>query len=461
MHVLVIDDEPAVRQILAAAVKKAGYTVDTAATVTEGASKLVRGDADVALCDIHLPDGSGLDLVRSMKESGSETQFIMVTAFASVETAVEALKAGAADYIIKPANIEELLHKLASLDAVRGLKVENRALRQIVSKQDAKRFAFKSPQMREVDRLIQKVAPTDATVLITGESGTGKGVTARQIHEVSARAANVFLPVNCGAIPENLIESELFGHVKGAFTGAERPRKGLFQQADGGTIFLDEIGELPLHLQVRLLHVLEEKAVRPVGSEEHKSVDVRIIAATNRDLEGMVREGNFREDLFFRLSIFRLALPPLRDRASDVVDLIDHFIGVWYRETGRTAVLEDPAKRALAGYAWPGNVRQLDHVISRVLLLADSDRITLADLPPELLGKSPLLDGRSNSVSVPPESGNLRERMRHFEARLIADALEQVGGDKRSAALALGIGLSSLYRKIEELSDLGLIGGRE
>jgi two-component system response regulator AtoC len=458
MHVLVIDDEPAVRQILAAAVKKAGYTVDTAATVAEGASKLVRGDADVALCDIHLPDGSGLDLVRSMKESGSETQFMMVTAFASVETAVEALKAGAADYIIKPANIEELLHKLATLDAMRGLKAENRVLRQIVSRQDAKRFAFRSPQMAEVNRLVQKVAPTEATVLITGESGTGKGVTARQIHEASKRAAQVFLPVNCGAIPENLIESELFGHVKGAFTGADRPRKGLFQQADGGTIFLDEIGELPLHLQVKLLHVLEEKAVRPVGSEEHKAVDVRIVAATNRDLETMVGEGKFREDLFFRLSIFRLALPPLRERPGDIVDLIDHFAGVWHRETGHAVVFDEAARKALAAYPWPGNVRQLDNVISRVLLMADSDQIGVADIPPDIVGKRLAVEAPSTRPDA--EHGSLRDRMRQYEARLIGEALRQAGGEKRAAATALGIGLSSLYRKLDELSDMGVLGDR-
>lgn len=457
MHVLVIDDEPAVRQILAAAVKKGGYTVDTAATATEAASKLVRGDADVALCDIHLPDGNGLELVRSMRESGSETQFIMVTAFASVETAVEALKAGASDYIIKPANIEELLHKLASLDAVRGLKVENRALRQIVSKQDAKRFEFRSPQMSEVTRLIQKVAPTDATVLITGESGTGKGVTARRIHELSQRASRVFLPVNCGAIPENLIESELFGHVKGAFTGADKPRKGLFQQADGGTIFLDEIGELPLHLQVKLLHVLEEKAVRPVGSEEHKPVDVRIVAATNRDLEALVRDNKFREDLFFRLSIFRLTIPPLRERPRDVLDLIDHFVGLWHSDTGKVANLDENVRKALSAFAWPGNVRQLDNVISRVLLMADGPDIGVADLPPEIVGRS-----GTGSAPVAPNvggAGSLRERLRRFEAGLIEEALRQSEGDKRMAATVLGIGLSSLYRKIDELSDVGQFGG--
>ena len=285
---------------------------------------------------------------------------------------------------------------------------------------------------------------------------------ARQIHEASQRAAHVFLPVNCGAIPENLIESELFGHVKGAFTGADRARKGLFQQADGATIFLDEIRELPLHLQVKLLHVLEEKAVRPVGSEEHKPVDVRIVAATNRDLETMVRDGKFREDLFFRLSIFRLALPPLRDRPRDIVDLIDHFAKVWHRETGRTAVFDEAAKKALAAYAWPGNVRQLDNVISRVLLLAESDQITIADIPSDILGRRAPVESRGPGGAAPAgESGSLRERMRHHEARLIAEALKQAGGDKRSAATVLGIGLSSLYRKIDELNDIGLFGERE
>lgn len=453
MHVLVIDDEPAVRQVLAAIVRRGGYSVDTASGVKEAAARLVRGDVDVALCDIHMPDGNGLDLVRSMKESGVDTLFIMVTAFASVETAVQALKAGASDYIIKPVNSEELLHRLSLLEAMRGLRDENTALRRIVSG-GRTFFSFRSPAMQEVDRLVSKVAGTESTVLISGESGTGKGVTARQLHERSKRAEGVFLPVNCGAIPENLIESELFGHVKGAFTGADRVRKGLFLQADRGTLFLDEIGELPLHMQAKLLHCLEDKAVRPVGSEESRRVDVRIVAATNRDLAAMVRDGKFREDLYFRLAMFHIHLPALRERREDIRELIDHLLLRLKRESGRDLLLEPDVEDLLGRYSWPGNVRQLENIINRAAILADGDRIRVEDLPPEIAlrpSDSPV------DIDLPVGEGSLRDQLRRFEAAVISRALDDAGGDRRLAAQQLGIGLSSLYRKIEELGDYGLL----
>src|SRR6185369_16002001 len=313
MHVLVIDDEAAIRQILASAISKAGHSVDTADCVKEASSKLVRGDVDVALCDIMMPDGNGVELVRSFRGAGIDTQFVMVTAFASMETAVEALRAGATDYMVKPIRTEELLHRLEQIASMRGLKAENQALRQMVSPERGV-FHFSSRSMIDMERLVSKVAVTDSTVLITGESGTGKGVTARNIHEMSPRSEFPFIPVNCGAIPENLLESEFFGHSKGAFTGADRARKGLFTQADRGTLFLDEIGELPLHMQTKLLHVIEDKEVRPLGGDNVRRVDTRIIAATNRNLSEMVKDGRFREDLYFRLSMFQIHIPPLRER---------------------------------------------------------------------------------------------------------------------------------------------------
>ena len=259
MRILVIDDEPAVRQILAAAVAKAGHAVDQAATVAQARARLARGDVDVALCDIKLPDGNGIELVRESRAAGIETTFIMVTAFASMETAVEALRAGAADYVTKPVHNEEVLHRIAQVEALGGLREENRALRKTVSESAPKLFRFTSPPMREVERLVSKVAPTDSTVLITGESGTGKGVVARMIHEQSARRDAQFLAVNCSAIPEQLLESEFFGHTKGAFTSAAGARKGLFLQAEKGTLFLDEIGELPITMQSKLLNVIEDR----------------------------------------------------------------------------------------------------------------------------------------------------------------------------------------------------------
>ncbi len=456
MHVLIIDDEAAIRQILSALVSRAGYSVDTASTAAEATAKLVRGDVDVALCDVRLPDGDGIELVRSFKTADAasgtaiDTQFIMVTAFASMETAVEALRAGATDYIVKPVHSEELLHRLAQIDAMTGLLAENKALRSLVTRGQGL-YTFNSPSMQQVDRLVGKVAVTSSTVLVTGESGTGKGIVARLIHEKSLRASFPFIPVNCSAIPENLLESEFFGHTKGAFTGADKARKGLFTEADRGTIFLDEIGELPLHLQTKLLHVIEDKKIRPVGGEQARSVDVRIIAATNRNLEDMVKQGKFREDLYFRLSMFHIHIPPLRDRRSDISDLIRHLM---LNVGGKELAIDAETDDVLQAYSWPGNVRQLENVIHRAHIMAEGSRITLAELPPEI--------SHQPSARVPSESsvarvGNLRDQLRQVEAEIISKALSNAGGDRKMAAQQLGIGLSSLYRKMEELADLGTI----
>ncbi len=452
MHVLVIDDEAAIRQILAATVSRAGHSVDTAENVKEASAKLVRGDVDVALCDIKMPDGNGVDLVRSFKGSGIDTHFIMVTAFASMETAVEALRAGATDYIVKPVRNEELLHRIAQIGSMRGLKAENQALRQMVAG-DRGVFHFTAPSMVAMERLVSKVAVTDSTVLITGESGTGKGVTARSIHEMSTRSEYPFIPVNCGAIPENLLESEFFGHTKGAFTGADRARKGLFSQADRGTLFLDEIGELPLHMQTKLLHVIEDKEVRPLGGEQARRVDTRIVAATNRNLAEMVKEGTFREDLFFRLSMFHIHIPPLRERREDIPRLIRYILQNLAGNASKKIMELDPmAEELLIDYAWPGNVREVENVINRVYILADGERLSLSDLPPDIA---------RNTVSKPVGgmlvAGNegLRDQLRRLEAEIIFNTLRDCGGDRKNASQRLGIGLSSLYRKLEEFEALG------
>lgn len=450
MHVLVIDDEAALRQILSGLVGRAGYSVDTAASVAEATAKLVRGDVDVALCDVRLPDGDGIELVRSFKSSnsGMDTQFIMVTAFASMETAVEALRAGATDYIVKPVHNEELLHRLAQIDAMRGLRAENKALRSLVA---GKRglYQFKSPCMQQVDRLVSKVAVTNSTVLVTGESGTGKGVVARSIHEQSPRSDFPFIPVNCSAIPEALLESEFFGHTKGAFTGADKARKGLFTEADRGTIFLDEIGELPLNLQTKLLHVIEDKNIRPLGGEQARSVDVRIIAATNRNLVEMVKEGRFREDLYFRLSMFHIHIPPLRDRRADIGGLIRHMMrNVAAGTAGGVLEIDPEAEDILQAYNWPGNVRQLENVINRAYILADGGRITLVDLSPEISRNDATPEAVAGFVA---KGGDLRGQLRQAENEIISRALDDAGGDRKIAAQRLGIGLSSLYRKLEEL----------
>ena len=455
LNVLVVDDEPAVRQVLASAITKAGYSVDSAASAAEALAKLDKAPVDVVISDVFMPVTDGIELLRLARAKGHTATFIMVTAFASVDSAIDAIKAGAWDYITKPVRNEEIVHRLEQIEALRGLREENRALRSMVMGGGRATFAFTSPAMQAVERLVSRVAPTDSTVLITGESGTGKGVSARRVHELSVRRDGPFVSVNCGAIPENLIESELFGHTKGAFTSADRARKGLFLQADHGTIFLDEIGELPLALQTKLLHVLEAKEVRALGSEQSRKVDVRIIAATNRDLPTMVREGRFREDLFFRLSVFQIVMPPLRERRVDLPGLMRHVIAqrVLPSGSGQTLALDPEAEDLLVNFDWPGNVRQLENVLHRAAILADGGLIRVADLPPEV--------ARVAAGAPPPAGdagataggeGSLRERVRRFEISLIRRAIDDAGGDRRIAAQRLGIGLSSLYRKLEESS---------
>jgi two-component system, NtrC family, response regulator AtoC len=451
--VLVVDDEPAIRQVLTAAIRKAGYTVDAAGSAAEALAAMDKTAYDVVLSDVFMPVTDGIELLRLARTRGHSATFIMVTAFASVDSAIDAIKAGAWDYITKPVRNEEILHRLEQLDAVRGLREENRNLRKLVLGDAPSTFQFVSPAMQATERLVGRVAPTDSTVLISGESGTGKGVTARRLHELSGRRDGPFVPVNCGAIPENLIESELFGHTKGAFTSADRARRGLFSQADHGTIFLDEIGELPLTMQTKLLHVIEAKEVRPLGSEQSRKIDVRIVAATNRDLPAMVASGRFREDLFFRLSVFQIPMPPLRERRADVPALLRHLISRRSMATGSGQHLSiDPeAEDMLVAYDWPGNVRQLENVLHRAAILADGSCIRPGDLPPEVSRvAAPTVAAPATSASAPGQEIGLRERVRRFEVALIQRAIEESGGDRRVAAQRLGIGLSSLYRKLEE-----------
>lgn len=448
-HILVIDDELALRQILTDAVAKAGFSVDQAATFSEASSKLARDNVDIALCDIKLPDGSGIDLLRSTRSAGLETAFIMVTAFASLETAVEALRAGAIDYMVKPVRNEELVHRLSRIEQVRGLRAENTLLRRVVEESTPKRYSFKCPQMQEVDRLVRKVAATNSTVLITGESGTGKGILAREIHERSQRNEMPFVAVNCSAIPEQLLESEFFGHVKGSFTGADRTRRGLFLEADKGTLFLDEIGELPLSMQTKLLNVIEEKEVRPVGGEQARHVDTRIIAATNGDLRERVAAGEFREDLFFRISMFQIHMPPLRERQSDLPALVRFILRGKRSERGNAEEIgiDRAAEEVLLAHSWPGNVRELENVITRASILAEDNVITVDDLPGDIIRRASRADGNAAGE----ELGFLREQLRRMEAEIVRRAISEAKGDRRLAAQKLGIGLSSLYRKLDEL----------
>ena len=446
-HILVIDDEMAQRQVLAAVLKKEGYSVDVAAGAAEGATKLARGDVDVALCDIKMPDGDGIELLRQNRATGIDTVFVMVTAMASVETAVEALRAGAFDYVVKPVRKEQLLHRLAQIEAMRGLREENKALRSVVKERSAPVFHFASPGMQEVERLVAKVAPTNSTVLIVGESGTGKGMLARAIHEKSPRASGPFVQINCSAIPEQLMESEFFGHTKGAFTGADRARKGMFLEADKGVLFLDEIGELPMAMQTKLLHAIEDKEVRAVGSEQVRQVDTRIIAATNRDLPEMIKRGSFREDLYFRLSVFQISIPPLRERQSDIRGLVRFLLHNGADGArGRELEIEPEAEAYLLAYGWPGNVRELDNVVSRARILAENNCISLTDLPASLIQATQL----SPAAEMEANGGSLREQLRKLELDIINGTIDRAQGDLRLAAQRLHISLSSLYRKLGE-----------
>jgi len=451
LHVLVIEDERAARQVLAEAVRNAGYSVDTAADFAEATAKLGRDDVDVALCDIQLPDGDGIDLLRQCRATKLDTSFIMLTAFASLETAVQALRAGAFDYIIKPVRHVEVLHRLSQIEAISGLREENKALRKAVT-ESKPLYRFSSAGMRDVERLVGKVAHTDCTVLITGESGTGKSVFARAIHEQSGRHDAPFLAVNCAAIPDQLLESEFLGHTKGAFTNANRTRKGLFLEADRGTLFLDEIDEVPLLMQSKLLHAIEDKEVRPVGSEQVRRVDTRIIVASNRNLPELVAAGMFREDLFFRLSMFQIVIPPLRNRPEDIRGLIQFILHAKnaMKQSSPAMELDPEAEEILLRYDWPGNVRELENAIGRACILAEGGHVSVDELPSELV--------KAASPRILAETANaadqsLRAHLRRHEADIVLKAITEAGNDRKLAAQRLGISLSTLYSKLAELEQ--------
>ncbi|WP_371374275.1 sigma-54-dependent transcriptional regulator [Thalassotalea aquiviva] len=447
LNILIADDEPAIRQIMTSIIEREGHHVETAEDAGSALAELMTNQYDVVFSDVRMPDFTGIELLKKAQAKGIESQFIIMTAFASVNTAIEAMRNGAFDYLTKPLRPEDVIHRIQQIADFIGLKSENKVLRGLVMGIGDRQCAMQSDTMLKVERLIKKVAKTDSTVLITGESGTGKGVTARTIHQNSLRASGPFIPVNCGAIPEHLIESELFGHTKGAFTGAVKAKKGLFAEADGGTIFLDEIGELPLHLQVKLLHVLEEKQVRPVGSERFLDIDARIVAATNCDLQDMVKEHKFREDLYFRLNIFNIHLPSLQQRKDDIAALIDFFIARESKKLGLAQgyEVEPEAMELLINYPYPGNIRELENVIARSLILAEDDIIRTEDLPGQML---------SHTKAMVSGDKTLREMVRDFEIDMIKKTLDDCAQDRRMAAQKLGLGLSSLYRKLEESTQV-------
>ena len=451
LRILIVDDEVAIRQVLRSQLERMGHQVEEHGEGGAAVAALQRGEFDACICDMRLPDIDGIEVLRKVRRSGVETAFLMITAFASVNNAIEAMKLGAFDYLMKPIRSEDIAHRLGHMADMDSLRTENLRLKRLVDAESREAPASVSPSKRQVDAMVEKVARTDGTELNTGESGTGKSFLAANIHRRSPREKQPFVQVNCGAIPEQLLESEFFGHVKGAFTGADRTKKGLFHEADGGTLFLDEIFELPMPLQVKLLHAIDEKEIRPVGSQVSRRINVRIVAATNREVERMVAEGRFREDLYYRLNVLQIRLPALRERREDLPALLGYFIEAEASRLGLgTRYSIDPAaEEVLLRYGWPGNMRELQNVIARALVLADDGAIHISDLPDHV--------SHAETSSAPESSGgnqvgNLRRRVREFEQSLINDAIEQSAGDRQQAARRLGIGLSTLYRKLEDMS---------
>ena len=446
--VLVIDDEEVMREILESLLTSEGYRVKLAATGEDGIAVASREPIDLAIVDVMLPDQSGIDVLDELKRVDSEIVAIMITAFASVETAIEAMKRGAFDYVTKPFKNDEVRVVVANGMKQRRLVDENRTLKAALS--DRQRFDVlvgKSPRMQEVYSLIRQVAPSKSTVLIMGESGTGKELAAKAIHNHSARKSKPFVTVNSGSLPPDLLESNLFGHVKGAFTGAVSPKKGLFEIADGGSIFLDEIGTIPLETQAKLLRVIQEKEFMRLGGVDNIRVDVRIIAATNSDLRVLVDENNFREDLYYRLNVINLFLPPLRQRKEDVSLLAQHFLKKYGDENGRFDLRLSPeAVQSLFEYDWPGNVRELENVIERSVVLASGPLIGRG-LIPDHVSSGPMF--RVPRIVVPEEGISFRDVITGFEKRLIESSLETSGGVQKKAARLLGLKPTTLNEMIK------------
>ncbi len=449
--ILIAEDEDGIRDSLTQVLTEEGYDVVATADGAAAIAAIGAREFDVVLSDLRMPGADGLAVLRHAREVAPQTLVLLMTAHATVDTAVDALRGGAQDYLLKPVVFDDLLHKVAMLIEHRQLAWERQFLRSQVERQwDFDNLVGQSPAMREVMTLVKRVAPVPTTVLVTGESGVGKEVVARAIHHLSDRREAIFLPVNCGAIPEQLLESQLFGHLRGSFTGAVSNQEGLFQRARRGTIFLDEIGELPIGLQVKLLRAIEGKEVMTVGATTPLKIDVRIIAASNRELRREVDAGRFRDDLYYRLNVFGIEIPPLRERREDIPPLIEHFIRLHNRELRKRFKGADATLvKMLMTLPWKGNVRELDNLIEHAMILGDGDWLTVNDLP----------RGLRDTAEVPAMVGDgLRDAMRAYEKAHIQSVLTKANHDKRAAAERLGMSLSSLYRKIEEL---GVRGGDE
>ncbi|MDP2689231.1 MAG: sigma-54 dependent transcriptional regulator [Deltaproteobacteria bacterium] len=448
MKILIIDDEDSMRHMLSVILKREGYEPVSFGDARAAIEELGRDDFDFILCDIRMPGMVGIEFLKALKERGAQRTVIMMSAYGTMDTAIECMKLGAYDYISKPFKADEIVLTVRKAEERERLKRENTRLKeQALFDYDFKNIYTEDPHMREILGLVKKVSDYSTSVLVSGESGTGKELVARAIHYCGNRALKPFVVVNCGAIPGALLESELFGHVKGAFTDAHRNKAGLFQEADTGTIFLDEVGELPMELQVKLLRVLQEDEVRRVGDTKSTKVDTRVVAATLKDLREEISKGAFREDLYYRLNVIEIKLPPLRERSGDIPVLAAHFVEKYAKKFGKTVkTLSKEALDALSGYSWPGNVRELENVIERAMILEETDAIRKKSLPIRAPSSGPApergMDAANGGLSI-------KKASQHMEKELIARALDKTGGNKTKAAELLEISHRALLYKIK------------
>ncbi len=452
-RVLIVDDDKSMCELLQVGLARRGFEVAWTTTGVDAFGKVQGEEYDAVVADLNMKGMNGIELCERVVSNRPDLPVIVITAFGSLDTAVAAIRAGAYDFITKPFETAALALALDRAVQHRALQEEVRRLRKAVG--ESQRFGEllgSSPAMKEVYGLLSRVAETDASVLITGESGTGKEVVARALHSRGKRASGPFVAVNCAAVPENLLESELFGHVRGAFTDARQSRTGLFQQADSGTLFLDEIGEIPLALQAKLLRALQERTVRPVGSDQEVAVDARVIAATTRDLEGAVEERRFREDLYYRINVIHVELPPLRARGADVLVLAQSFLEQFATRMGKHVTGISPAAaEKLLSYSWPGNVRELQNCVERAVALTQFERIAVEDLPEKIRSY------RRSHVLVVADDPQELVSMEEVEKRYVLRVLEATGGNKKAAAKILGFDRRTLYRKLERYG-IGLDG---
>ena len=450
-NILIVDDEQSYRQLLTLVFESDGHSIRTASNGRE-AVDLVKTEApDVIVSDVRMPDIDGIEMLRAVRETHSDLGVVFMTAHASVESAREAFKLGADDFITKPFDVEELKLIVKKTLEKQELIDENRAFKRAQRERGSvKNIIGNSGRMQAIFQMIETVAEVQSTILITGESGTGKELVARAIHDLSPRAERPFISINCGAFTETLLESELFGYVKGAFTGANTNRKGLFEAANRGTIFLDEIGEMSPAMQVKLLRVLQEKKVRPVGAHEEISVDARVIAATNRDLKKMSTDGSFREDLFYRISVIPISLPPLRDRKEDIPDLVDHFIAKFCDQSGRKLTISGKAMQMLENYMWGGNVRELEHTIERAVALERGEEIAPERLPEHITNYNP--ERISKEFDLPETGLNLAVHLDNLEKTYVLEALRKTDGNQTKAADLLQMQVRSLRHLLDKHS---------